>query len=72
MINLLLDLQQQMGLSYVLISQNLGIVRHFSDEIIILSYGKVIEKGNTAQVLANPEHKYTKKLILGQQHSILN
>ncbi len=72
MINLLLDLQQQMGLSYVLISQNLGIVRHFSDDIMILSHGKVIEKGDTADVLANPQHKYTQKLINGQQLSILN
>ena len=46
-INLLLSLQQQMGLAFVLISQNLGIVRHFSDEIMILSKGKVVEKGET-------------------------
>lgn len=72
MINLLLDLQQQMGLSYVLISQNLGIVRHFSDEIIVLSHGKVIEKGTTASVLTNPQHKYTKKLITSQQHAVLS
>lgn len=72
MINLLLDLQQQMGLSYVLISQNLGIVRHFSDEIMILSYGKVVEQGLTSEVLARPKHKYTQKLIISQNYSVLN
>lgn len=72
MINLLLDLQQQMGLAFVLISQNLGIVRHFSDDIMILSLGKIVEKGETKAVLANPKHKYTQKLIASQNHSVLN
>ena len=72
MINLLLDLQQQMGLAFILISQNLGIVRHFSDEIMIMSHGKVVEQGKTQQVLAKPKHKYTQKLITSQHYSILN
>ncbi|MGJ8691330.1 MAG: peptide ABC transporter ATP-binding protein [Thalassotalea sp.] len=71
-INLLLSLQQQMGLAFVLISQNLGIVRHFSDEIIILSKGKVVEKGKTLAVLENPKHKYTQKLIGNQNYSVFN
>jgi cationic peptide transport system ATP-binding protein len=72
MINLLLDLQQQMGLAFVLISQNLGIVRHFSDEIMILSHGKVVEQGDTKTVLTKPKHKYTQKLITSQHYAILN
>jgi len=66
MINLLLDLQQQMGLAFVLISHNLGIVRHFSDEIIVLKEGRIVEHGNTQQVLKSPKHKYTQKLIMTQ------
>ncbi|REL36182.1 ATP-binding cassette domain-containing protein [Thalassotalea euphylliae] len=66
MINLLLDLQQQMGLAFVLISHNLGIVRHLSDEVMVLCDGKVVEYGTTAQVLKQPNHKYTKKLIMNQ------
>jgi cationic peptide transport system ATP-binding protein len=66
MINLLLDLQQSMGLAYVLISHNLGIVRHLSDRIMVLKAGQVIESGNTLEVLKNPQHKYSKKLIMSQ------
>ena len=66
MINLLLDLQQQMGLAFVLISHNLGIVRHFSDDIMVLWNGQVVEYGKTGDVLNNPQHKYTRKLIMTQ------
>lgn len=72
MINLLLDLQQQMGLAYILISHNLGIVRHFSDEMIVLQKGVVVESGTTDDILRNPKHKYTRKLIMGQNHHLLN
>ena len=72
MINLLLDLQQQMGLAFVLISHNLGIVRHFSDEVMVLCKGSVVEKGKTADVLRAPKDKYTKKLIMSQQLHLLH
>jgi cationic peptide transport system ATP-binding protein len=64
MINLLLDLQEQMGLAYILISHNLGIVRHFSDDVIVLQNGEVVESGQTAEVMKNPQHKVTKKLLM--------
>lgn len=70
MINLLLDLQQQMGLAYILISHNLGIVRHFSDDVIVLSHGKVVESGKTLDVMRNPQHKVTKKLMMSQNFLI--
>lgn len=63
MINLLLDLQQQMGLAFILISQSVGIIRHFSDDIIVLHQGQVIEQGPTLEVLKNPKKKHTKKLL---------
>lgn len=72
MINLLLDLQQQMGLAFILISHNLGIVRHFSDEMMVMSEGKVLEFGNTVDILKKPKHKYTKKLIMSQHFQLLN
>ena len=72
MINLLLDLQQQMGLAFILISHNLGIVRHFSDEMIVLSKGKVLEAGKTQDILQKPQHKYTKKLIMSQRFQLLH
>jgi cationic peptide transport system ATP-binding protein len=70
MINLLLDIQQQMGLAFILISHNLGIVRHFSDDIMVLCDGRVVETGKTAEVLNKPQHKYTKKLIMSQHFQL--
>lgn len=70
MVNLLLDLQQQMGLAFILISHNLGIVRHFSDEMMVLKHGCVVEVGCTEDVLNNPQNKYTQKLILNQDFKI--
>jgi len=72
MINLLLDLQQQMGLAYILISHNLGIVRHFSDKIMVLSQGQVMEMGETSDILNDPKHQYTKKLIMNQRFQLLH
>lgn len=72
MINLLLDLQQQMGLAFILISHNLGIVRHFSDEMIVLCKGEVLEAGKTKEILQRPKHKYTKKLIMSQHFQLLH
>jgi cationic peptide transport system ATP-binding protein len=72
MINLLLDLQQQMGLAFILISHNLGIVRHFSDEMMVLSKGEVLEFGKTADILQRPKHKYTKRLIMSQRFQLLH
>jgi cationic peptide transport system ATP-binding protein len=72
MINLLLDLQQQMGLAFVLISHNLGIVRHFSDDLLVLCQGKVVEQGKTEEVLKQPKHKFTQKLLMAQHFHITN
>ena len=72
MINLLLDLQQQMGLAFILISHNLGIVRHFSDEMMVLDKGKVIEFGKTKDILQKPKHKFTKRLIMSQHFQLLH
>jgi len=70
MINLLLDLQQQMGLAYILISHNLGIVRHFSDEVMVMSQGEVVESGKTIDVMRNPKHKVTQKLMMSQNFQL--
>ena len=70
MINLLLDLQQQMGLAYILISHNLGIIRHFSDNLIVLSQGEVVESGKTLEVMRKPKHKETQKLLMNQNFQL--
>jgi len=70
MINLLLDLQEQMGLAYILISHSLGIIRHFSDDIMVLSEGKVVEAGKTLEVMNKPQHKVTQKLLMNQKFQL--
>ncbi|KGK00955.1 peptide ABC transporter ATP-binding protein [Thalassotalea sp. ND16A] len=67
MINLLLKLQEQMGLAYLLVSHDIDVVEHFSDKIMVLREGKVVEYGNTRDVLANPKDKYTRKLVMSQR-----
>lgn len=62
-VNLLLELQQKDGLAYLLITNNLQLVRHISDEMLVLHQGQMADTGVTANVFANPTHDYTKKLI---------
>ncbi|WP_028110541.1 ATP-binding cassette domain-containing protein [Ferrimonas futtsuensis] len=69
-VNLLLELQQKLGLSYILMSHDLGLVRHMSDRVIVLKRGVVVEEGRTTEVFANPQHKYTRRLLEEQMLTI--
>lgn len=62
-VNLLLELQQKDGLAYLLITNNLQLVRHISDDMLVLFQGRMADSGLTTDVFANPSHDYTKKLI---------
>lgn len=62
-VNLLLELQQQNGLAYLLITNNLQLVRHISDEMLVLYQGNMADAGITSEVFKDPKHDYTKKLI---------
>ncbi|MFQ3250069.1 MAG: cationic peptide transport system ATP-binding protein [Glaciecola sp.] len=62
-VNLILDIQQELGMAFVFISQNLGIVRHISDKVMVLDKGKVIEAGATQDVFKEPKHELTKRLF---------
>jgi oligopeptide/dipeptide ABC transporter ATP-binding protein len=61
--NLLFDLRDKFGLTYVFISHDLSMVRHISDLIAVMYLGKVVEYGSWSDVLDNPKHPYTKALI---------
>ncbi|ABO24368.1 ATP-binding cassette domain-containing protein [Shewanella loihica] len=65
-LNLLLKLQQEMGLSYIFVSHNMNIIRHFSDKIMVLHQGKMVEKATTEKLFNAPEHEYTQRLIQEQ------
>lgn len=62
-LNLLVDLQERMGLAYLFISHDLSVVRHVADEIIVMYLGKAVERGPKDAVFAAPRHPYTKALL---------
>jgi len=62
-INLLKDLQKQMGLTYIFITHDLSVVNHFSDEIAVMYLGQMVEKAPAEELFANPIHPYTKALL---------
>ncbi len=61
--NLLFDLREKFGLTYIFISHDLSMVRHISDFIAVMYLGKVVEYGAWSAVLDNPQHPYTRALI---------
>lgn len=62
-INLLADLQQQTGISYLFISHDLSVVRHISHDIAVMYLGRVVESGPAASIYHEPKHPYTQALI---------
>jgi len=62
-LNLLMDLQEQMGLTYIFITHDLSVVRHISDEIMVMYLGKCVEKADAKEIFRNPVHPYTKALL---------
>ncbi|MCY7315763.1 MAG: dipeptide ABC transporter ATP-binding protein [Rubrivivax sp.] len=62
-LNLLKDLQDELGLSYVFISHDLAVVRFISDEVLVMKDGVVVEQASAAQILAAPKEDYTKRLL---------
>jgi ABC-type oligopeptide transport system ATPase subunit len=61
-LDLLREIKRDTGLTYVFISHNLGVVREISDTIVVMSAGKIVERGATTDVLARPAEPYTKAL----------
>lgn len=62
-LNLLSDLQQELGLSYLFIAHNLAVVQHFCDQIAVMYLGKIVETGSRDEVVNNPRHPYTQALL---------
>ena len=62
-LNLMMDLQSELGLSYVFISHDLSVVEHIADEVMVMYLGRCVEQGSSEQIFANPQHPYTQALL---------
>lgn len=61
--NLLMELQEKMGLTYLFIAHDLAVVKHFCDRIAVMYLGKIVEMGGSEEVYGHPLHPYTKALM---------
>jgi len=62
-LNLLLDLQDEFGMTYIFISHDLAVVKYMADDMLVMSTGEIVERGPSEAVYADPQHEYTRKLL---------
>ncbi len=70
-LNLLLDLQEEFGLTYLFISHDLAVVKYMADEILVMSEGSIVERGNSEEIYAHPQHPYTQQLLAAIPRGLL-
>ncbi len=62
-VNLLQDIQEQLGIAYLFIAHDLAVVEHVSDHVVVMHHGHIVESAPAAAIYADPQHDYTKKLL---------
>jgi peptide/nickel transport system ATP-binding protein len=62
-LDLLTDLQDQLGVSLLFISHDLGVIRHIAHDVAVMQHGRIVETGEPEQIFEQPEHPYTRELI---------
>jgi peptide/nickel transport system ATP-binding protein len=62
-LNLLLDLQEELALTYVFISHDLAVVKYMADDILVMNQGEIVERGTSEEIYSNPRHPYTRQLL---------
>ena len=62
-VNLLQDLQEELGLTYLFIAHDLAVVEHISDHVLVMYRGKIVESASADAIYSNPQHEYTRKLL---------
>ena len=67
-LNLLQDLKDSLGISYLLVSHDLNVVRLLCNRVIVMRAGKIVEEGSTKRVLAKPQAEYTRDLLAAIPH----
>lgn len=70
-LDLLDELQQRLGLSYLFISHDLSVIRHMSDDVLVMRAGEVVESGATESVFSNPRHQYTRALLAAAPQQLM-
>ena len=63
MLNLLLDLQDEFGMTYIFISHDLAVVKYMADDMLVMNQGAIVERGNADAIYAAPQNEYTQKLL---------
>lgn len=62
-VNLLQDLQEQLGLTYLFIAHDLAVVEHISDQVLVMYRGRIVEAASAESIYRHPQHEYTKRLL---------
>ncbi len=62
-INLLQDLQEELGLTYLFIAHDLAVVEHISDEVLVMTQGRIVEQASAQDIYRSPQHPYTRELL---------
>jgi peptide/nickel transport system ATP-binding protein len=62
-LNLLRQLQQQEGLTYLFVTHNLGVVEYLADAVCVMDKGLIVERGNVEQIFDHPQQEYTRRLL---------
>jgi oligopeptide transport system ATP-binding protein len=62
-VNLLQDLQDELGLSYLFISHDLAVVEHISHDVVVMLRGQIVEKADAVSIYTRPQHEYTRNLL---------
>lgn len=63
LINLILDLQKELGMTWIFISHDLDVVEHIADRVGVMEKGRLVETGTTTELFTNPQHQYVQKLL---------
>ena len=63
LLNLILDLQEHLGISYIYVGQHLGIIKHIADQVLVMDEGEIIESGTPREIFTNPQNNITRLLV---------
>jgi peptide/nickel transport system ATP-binding protein len=66
-LNLLIELQQRLGVTYLLISHDLAVIDHVCDDVVVMQHGCIVERGGAQQIFRSPQHPYTRMLLAAHE-----